>query len=95
LFLPETTQIPALSGPHLGNEVKLNSFLTIVRKELSLSYISKCEPLRAGICGVSRRNKGSAGRKIFFCDLSKISWTEQIKVSHGIMKFMKFIKFMK
>jgi hypothetical protein len=44
----------------------------IVRKELSLSYISKCAPLTARICGVSGRNKGSAGRKIFFCDLSKL-----------------------
>jgi hypothetical protein len=39
----------------------------IVIIELSLSYLSRCGPLRAGRCGVSGRNKGSAGRKIFFC----------------------------
>jgi hypothetical protein len=27
--------------------------------ELSLSYLSRCGPLRAGICGVSGKNKGS------------------------------------
>jgi hypothetical protein len=43
----------------------------ILRKELGLSYISKCEPIRAGICGVSRRNKGSAGRKILFYPAAK------------------------
>jgi hypothetical protein len=53
----------------------------IVIKELSLSYLSRRAPLRAGICGVSGGNKGSAGRKIFFCDLSKLSWTEELKVS--------------
>jgi hypothetical protein len=60
----------------------------IVRKELSLSYISKCESLRALICGFSGRNKGSAGRKIFFCDLSKVSWTEELKVSLSKIKFI-------
>jgi hypothetical protein len=55
------------------------SNLKIVRKELSLSFISKYEPLRACICGVSGRNKGSAGRKIFFYDLSKVSWTNDIE----------------
>jgi hypothetical protein len=32
----------------------------IVIIELSLSYLLRCGPLRAGICGVSGRNKGSA-----------------------------------
>jgi hypothetical protein len=53
----------------------------IIIIELSLSYLSRCGPLRAGICGVSGRNKGSAGRKIFFCGLSKLLWTEELKVS--------------
>jgi hypothetical protein len=38
----------------------------IVIIELSLSYLSRCGPLRAGSCGVSGRNKGSAGIKILF-----------------------------
>jgi hypothetical protein len=45
----------------------------IVIKELSLSYVSRCAPLRAGIFGVSGRNKGSAGRKIFFGPSAKLS----------------------
>jgi hypothetical protein len=53
-----------------------------------LSYLSRCEPLRAGICGVSGRNKGSAGSKIFFSDLSNLSWTEELKVSLFKIKFI-------
>jgi hypothetical protein len=45
----------------------------IVIIELSLSYLSRCGPLKAGICGVSGRNKGSAGRKIFFNPSEKLS----------------------
>jgi hypothetical protein len=45
----------------------------IVIIELSLSYLSRCAPRRAGICGVSGRNKGSAGRKIFFDPSAKLS----------------------
>jgi hypothetical protein len=45
----------------------------IVIIELNLSYLSRCAPLRAGIYGVSRRNKGSAGRKIFFSPSAKLS----------------------
>jgi hypothetical protein len=45
----------------------------VVRKELSLIYFSRCGPLRAGICGVSRRNKGSVGIKIFFGSSAKVS----------------------
>jgi hypothetical protein len=44
----------------------------IVRKELSLSYLSRCAPLRAGIWEVSGRNKGSDGRKIFFSPSAKL-----------------------
>jgi hypothetical protein len=40
---------------------------------LSLSYLSRCGPLRAGSCGVSGRNKGSTGRKIFFSLSAKLS----------------------
>jgi hypothetical protein len=60
----------------------------IVIIELSLSYLSRCGLLRAGICGVSGRTIGSAGRKIFFCDLSKLSWTEKLKVSLFKIKFI-------
>jgi hypothetical protein len=45
----------------------------IVIIKLSLSYLSRCGPLRAGIGGVSGRNKGYAGRKIFFCLSAKLS----------------------
>jgi hypothetical protein len=45
----------------------------IVRKELSLRYLSRCGVLRAGISGVAGRNKGFAGRKIFFGSLAKLS----------------------
>jgi hypothetical protein len=45
----------------------------IVVIELSLSFLSRCGPLRAGICGVSERKKGSAGRKIFFSPSAKLS----------------------
>jgi hypothetical protein len=45
----------------------------IVVIELSLSYLSRCGPLRAGICGFSGRNKGSAGRKIFLYSSAKLS----------------------
>jgi hypothetical protein len=63
----------------------------IVIIELSLSYLSRYAPLRAGICGVSGRNKVSAGRKIFFCDLSKLSWTEEsIAVQNKIYFFSNF-----
>jgi hypothetical protein len=44
----------------------------IVVIELSLSYLSRCGPLRAGICGVSGRIKGSAVRKIFFYSSAKL-----------------------
>jgi hypothetical protein len=42
----------------------------VVRKELSLIYFSRCGPLRAGIYGVSGRNKGSAGQKYSFFNKS-------------------------
>jgi hypothetical protein len=48
----------------------------IVGKELSLIFFSRCGPLRAGICGVLGRNKGSAGRKIFFCSSAKLTCAE-------------------
>jgi hypothetical protein len=53
----------------------------VVRKELSLIYFSRCGPLRAGICGFSRRNKGSAGRKIFFCSSAKLTCAKIQKLS--------------
>jgi hypothetical protein len=45
----------------------------IVIIELSLSYLSRCGPLRAGICEVSGRKKGFAGRKILFFSLANLS----------------------
>jgi hypothetical protein len=60
----------------------------IVIIELSYSYLSRCGPLRDEICGVSGSKKGSAGRKIFFGDLLKLSWTEKLKVSLFKIKFI-------
>jgi hypothetical protein len=48
--------------------------LLLEREKLSLIYFSRCEPLyRSDFGGVSGRNKGSAGRKIFFCASVKLS----------------------
>jgi hypothetical protein len=53
----------------------------IVRTELSLSYISKCAPLRARICEFSGRKKGSADRKIFFSSSAKLTCAKIQKLS--------------
>jgi hypothetical protein len=45
----------------------------VVRTEFSFIYFSRCGPLRAGICGFSGRNEGSAGIKRFYYSSAKLS----------------------